>query len=197
MDGNASTELPPGAGNDLPQVLPPALPNALHGYDRRAVEDFFERAATRRARLVEVIAAATARREQAVDAQTRNRAIAHDARRELEEIHAAAESQATQIILEARLQAQLVLRAARDGVGAENVVDIRDSDRSANGSGPARNGTTANGTPNGGASNGGTLSFANLAPTSLAVGNYESSTTDYFEYLRGALPIDTPGAEFA
>jgi len=162
------------------------LPSALSGYDRAAVEVFFERAAVRRAQLESVIANATERRERAASAQARNRALAQDAQRELAAIRADAEARAAQIVVAARLEAQVLLRAAREQAGSANdagsFIDLRDSDsrRSANGTND----------------HGDELSYATLASAARAESTYdEAAASDYFEYLRGALPIDAPGAE--
>jgi dsDNA-specific endonuclease/ATPase MutS2 len=151
------------------------LPSAQPGYDRAAVEVFFERAATRRSRLEVVIAEASARRDRAVAAQARNRAIALDAQRELEEIRANAEDRATQIVLAARLEAQLLLRSAREqaGIDAENalLIDLREPQPES-------------------------LSYAHLAASARSDETFnEAAESDYFEYLRGAIRIDAPGTE--
>jgi len=115
MDGEATT----------------GLPSALRGYERAAVEEFFERAGAKRTRLEAVIAEASARRERALAARVRNEAIAQDARREIEEIRADAEARATQILAEATHEGQLVVRAAHEyaeaAVRSSTVIDLRES----------------------------------------------------------------------
>jgi hypothetical protein len=148
------------------------LPSALSGYDRAAVQVFMERAAARRSQLEAVIAEASARRERAAAAQARNRAIARDAQRELEQIRTVAEDRAAEIVVAGRLEAQLILRSARERVAGASTINLSDAE-----------------------SDGDSLSFAALASTSHAGDSYdEVAAADYFEYLRGGLPV-TPAAE--
>jgi hypothetical protein len=168
------------------------LPSALTGYARAAVEVFIEQAATRRTQLEATIAEASARRERAAAAQARNRAIAQDAQRELDQIRSDAEDRAAQIVLAGRLEAQVILRSARERVANTptidlnaadlNVADLNAADLNANvNASEARN--TAN-------------SFATLATSSHADDDYdEVAAADYFEYLRSGLPVNAPAAE--
>jgi len=155
------------------------LPSALTGYNRAAVEVFIGQAATRRSQLEAVIAEASARRERAAAAQARNRAIAQDAQRELEQIRAEAEDRAAQIVLAGRLEAQVILRSARERVANAPTIDLSAAEprNSANSAGES-------------------LSFENLASSSHAGDAYdEVAAADYFEYLRGGLPVNAPAAE--
>jgi cell division septum initiation protein DivIVA len=141
------------------------LPSALSGYDRAAVQGFLKEAAIRRAHLEGVIADASERRERAIATHAANRAVVEGAQRELAEIRAHAEARASQLLVAARLEAQLLLRAAREQASRvereERSVDLRGHE---------------------------------LLDAALD-GSVGVTDEDYFEYLRGALRVDSPGAE--